>query len=122
MFSLISLPVPSQRMTILRPVNSVIVFPPPPSLFRLRSSSYGGQVELRRDKPSAVIARSVSDEAIQPFVRRDGLLPPSPVELRRTSRFARNDGKASKPTPLPLRRLPALVVLQQRLPSAARDA
>src|SRR5258708_20866599 len=35
------------------------------------------------------------DEAIQLVsLRRDGLLPPSPFELRRTSRFARNDGES----------------------------
>src|SRR5258707_4290899 len=35
-----------------------------------------------------------SDEAIHSFfLRRNGLLPPSLVELRRTSRFARNDAE-----------------------------
>src|SRR4051794_32299340 len=33
-----------------------------------------------------------SDEAIQPCFVASGLLPPSLYELRRTSRFARNDG------------------------------
>src|ERR1700726_4794934 len=39
-----------------------------------------------------VIARRTCDEAIHPPLRPDGLLPPSLFELRRTSRFARNDG------------------------------
>jgi len=41
-----------------------------------------------------VIAKSVGDEAIHSFPERHGLLPRSLVELRRTSRFARNDDVA----------------------------
>src|SRR5258708_8686134 len=48
----------------------------------------------------SVIARSSCDEAIHTSLWRHGLLPPSLFELRRTRRFARNDGfmpSSSKP-------------------------
>src|SRR5207244_6698689 len=46
-------------------------------------------------EPSFVVAEAQSEPATAPnshiLVSHDGLLPPSLVELRRTSRFARND-------------------------------
>src|SRR5258708_4854875 len=76
--------------------------------FRLRSSSYGGHVAVlaktwmgpicQHDTPSLRGALATKQSILS--LRRHGLLPPSLFELRRTRRFARNDGfmpSSSKP-------------------------
>jgi hypothetical protein len=82
----------------------------------------------RREKANARLERrhceERSDEAIHSFFAwRDGLLPPSLFELRRTSRCARNDVDKSMPPPAVIARLDrAILVALSRLRQGFAEA
>jgi len=56
---------------------------------------YASPAVIACDKREAFAQGSeATKQSIYPRARKDGLLPPSLFELRRTSRFARNDAVA----------------------------
>src|SRR5258707_8756691 len=94
---------------------------PAPSVFRGGRNLMKTSGGPRREKANARLERrhceERSDEAIHSFFAwRDGLLPPSLFELRRTSRCARNDLDKAMPPPAIIARLDrAILVARSRL-------